>query len=82
VIDKTGLTGTYDFGLKWTPDPGQPAAAPLGPPPPGVEVPPPPDSNRPSIFTAVDEQLGLRLESARALVEALVIDRVEKPSES
>jgi len=82
VIDKTGLTGKYDFELKWTPDPGQPAAAPFGPPPPGVELPPPPDPNGPSIFTAVQEQLGLRLESQKGPVETLVIDRVEKPSEN
>jgi uncharacterized protein (TIGR03435 family) len=82
VIDKTGLAGKYDFELKWTPDPGQPAAAPFGPPPPGVELPPPPDPNGPSIFTALQEQLGLRLESQKAPVETLVIDRVERPSEN
>ena len=82
VIDKTGLTGKYDYELKWTPDPGQPAAVPLSPPPPGLELPPPPDPNGPSIFTAVQEQLGLRLESQRAPVETLVIDRVERPSEN
>lgn len=82
VIDKTGLTGKYDFELKWTPDPGQPAAAPLGPTPPGVELPPPPDPNGPSIFTALQEQLGLRLESQKGPVEMLVIDRVERPSEN
>jgi len=82
VIDKTGLTGKYDFELKWTPDPGQPTAQPFGPPPPGVELPPPPDPNGPSIFTALQEQLGLRLESQKAPVETLVIDRVERPSEN
>jgi len=82
VIDKTGLTGKYDFELKWTPDPGQPAAMPFGPPPPGVELPPPPDPKGPSIFTALQEQLGLRLESQKAPVDILVIDRAEKPSEN
>jgi bla regulator protein blaR1 len=82
VIDKTGLTGKYDFELNWTPDPGQPAGGPLGPPPPGVDLPPPPDPNGSSIFTAVQEQLGLRLESQKAPVETLVIDRVERPSEN
>jgi uncharacterized protein (TIGR03435 family) len=47
-----------------------------------VELPPPPDPNGPSIFTAVEEQLGLHLESQKAPVETLVIDRVEKPSEN
>jgi bla regulator protein blaR1 len=82
VVDKTGLTGKYDFELKWTPDPGQGPAGPFGPPPPGVQLPPPPDPNGPSIFTALTEQLGLRLESERAPAEMLVIDRVEKPSEN
>jgi bla regulator protein blaR1 len=82
VIDKTALTGKYDFELKWTPDPGQPAAAPFGPPAPGVELPPPPDPNGPSIFTALQEQLGLRLESQKGPVDTLVIDRVERPSEN
>jgi bla regulator protein blaR1 len=82
VIDKTGLTGKYDIQLKWTPDAGQEPAGPFGPPPPGVQLPPPPDPNRPSIFTALTEQLGLRLESEKAPAEVLVIDRVEKPSEN
>jgi bla regulator protein blaR1 len=82
VIDKTSLSGKDDFELNWTPDPGQPAASPLVPAPPGVELPPPPDPNGPSIFTAVEEQLGLHLESQKAPVETLVIDRVEKPSEN
>jgi bla regulator protein BlaR1 len=76
VIDKTGLAGKYDFELKWTPDPGQSADGPFGP------LPPPPDPNGPSIFTAVQEQLGLRLESQKGPVEILVIDRAEKPSEN
>jgi bla regulator protein BlaR1 len=76
VIDKTSITGNYDFKLDWTPEPGQMA------PPPGVEneTLPPPDPSGPSIFTAVQEQLGLRLESTKGSVEVLVIDRVEKPS--
>lgn len=82
VIDNTGLTGKYDFELNWTPDPGQPAAAPFGPLPPGVQLPPPPDPNGPSIFTALQEQLGLRLESQKGPVEMVVIDRVERPSEN
>jgi bla regulator protein blaR1 len=81
VIDHTGLKGNYDFKLTWTPDPGQ-AGGPGGPPPPGVEAPPPPDPNGPSIFTAVQEQLGLRLESQKGPVDMIVIDKVEKLSEN
>jgi bla regulator protein blaR1 len=76
VIDQTGLTGKYSFELKWAFD--QPAAAPL----PGSELPASVDSNGPSIFTALPEQLGLRLESQKGPVEILVISRAEKPSEN
>ena len=81
VVDKTGLTGNYDIKLAWTPDPGQPAPLPLGPPP-GLEPSPAPDPSGPSIFTAIEEQLGLRLESQKAPIETIVIDSVEKPSEN
>jgi uncharacterized protein (TIGR03435 family) len=76
VIDRTELRGEYDLNLEWAPDSGQ------GLPVPGVSVPPPTDSNGPSIFTAIQEQLGLRLESQKGPVEILLIDRVEKPSEN
>ncbi|HEX6896713.1 MAG TPA: TIGR03435 family protein, partial [Bryobacteraceae bacterium] len=84
VLDRTGLTGHYDFKLEYTPDPGQPGGGPFGgaPPPPGVQAPPPPDPNGPSIFTALQEQLGLRLESTKGPVEMIVIDSVEKASEN
>jgi uncharacterized protein (TIGR03435 family) len=72
VVDKTGLTGKYDFTLKWTPDQG------LSTLPPGAES----DSSGPSIFTAIQEQLGLKLESTKGLVQTLVIDHVERPSEN
>jgi uncharacterized protein (TIGR03435 family) len=78
VIDRTALTGGYDLDLKWTPTPDQ---LPQGPPPPGFE-PPPIDPNGPSLFTAVEEQLGLKLESARGPVEVLVVDRIEPPTEN
>lgn len=80
VIDKTGLTAKYDFELHWTPDPGQ-TLLPPGAPAPAVEG-PPPDPNGPTIFTALQEQLGLRLESQKGPVDMIVIDRVEKPSEN
>jgi len=81
VIDRTGLTGRYDIKLQWTPDPGQNVTPLGGALPPGVE-PPPSDPNGPTIFAALQEQLGLRLESAKAPVDLIVIDRVEKPSEN
>ena len=81
VIDKTGLTGKYDLELNWTPEEGEG----MGPPPPAggpQHADPPSDSSGPSIFTAVQEQLGLKLQSAKGPVETLVIDNVEKPSEN
>ena len=79
VIDKTGLTGKYDFELKWTPT--QPSAAPLSPPPQRPESALAADPG-PSLFTALQEQLGLRLESEKGPVEVLVIDRAERPSKN
>ncbi|MGP0074893.1 MAG: M56 and DUF3738 domain-containing protein [Bryobacteraceae bacterium] len=82
VIDKTGLTGKYDIKAQWTPDQSQlQAMAPPGGLPPGM---PPPqfDPNGPSIFTALQEQLGLKLESQKGPVDVIVIDHVEKPSEN
>jgi uncharacterized protein (TIGR03435 family) len=74
VIDRTGLEGTFDIDLTFTPD-----RLPPGPPPPGVPI-PSIDPNGPSLFTALQEQLGLKLESERAPVEVLVIDHVERPT--
>ncbi len=81
VLDRTGLSGHFDIKLEWTPDPAQSEKA-LGALPPGVQAPPPPDPNGPSVFTAVQEQLGLRLESQKGPVEMIVIDHVDKPSEN
>jgi uncharacterized protein (TIGR03435 family) len=77
VADRTGLTGHFDIDLKWTPEPGQSTM-----PPGGGPEPPPADPNGPSLFTALQEQLGLRLESEKALVDLIVVDHVEKPSEN
>jgi uncharacterized protein (TIGR03435 family) len=74
VVDRTGLTGNYDLDLTFTPD-----RMPQGPLPPGVQL-PPIDPNGPSVFTAVQEQLGLKLDSERGPVEVLVIDHVERPT--
>src|SRR5579864_7968636 len=72
VVDNTGLSGTYDFDLEWTPDESQF----------GGNLPRTVESTKPSLFTAMQEQLGLRLEATRGPVSALVIDRVERPSEN
>jgi uncharacterized protein (TIGR03435 family) len=78
VIDKTGLTGYYDFNLKFQPEAGL-NTSPFGPPLPGApQVAVDPDAA--NIFTAVQEQLGLKLESVRGPVEVIVIDRIEKPT--
>lgn len=61
VVDKTGLSGSYDLELEFTPDQS-------------------PDTTGPSLFTAMQEQLGLKLDSQRAPVEVLVIDRLERPT--
>jgi bla regulator protein blaR1 len=80
VIDKTGLTDQYDIVLNWTPEPGQ-GGGPFGGPPPPYAI-QAADSSGPSIFTALQEQLGLRLESQKGPVPILVIDSIEKPSEN
>lgn len=80
VRDRTGLTGQYDVELTWTPDR-------LGPLPPNapdevVRNRAAIDPNGPSLFTALQEQLGLKLEARRDKIDVLVIDRVERPSEN
>ena len=77
VVDKTNLTGTFDFTLTWTPDETQFASM-------GIHVPPPVDNPNapPELFTAIQEQLGLRLEAQKVPNEVLVIDQVERPSEN
>jgi len=72
VIDRTGLTGPWNATLTYTPDTSQ---IPAGAAAPGAE--PAFDRTGPSIFTAVQEQLGLRLDSTRAPVDVLVIDHAE-----
>ena len=67
VVDKTGFHGTFDADLKWNPD--EATATPA-------------TDTAPSIFTALQEQLGLKLESSKGPVEVLVIDSVSKPSEN
>ena len=76
VVDQTGLEGRWDFLLKWTPDESQFAGM-------GIKVPPPTDAAAdapPPLFTAIQEQIGLKLEAGKAPVPVLVLDHVEKPS--
>jgi uncharacterized protein (TIGR03435 family) len=80
VIDKTGLTGKFDIQTQWTPDQNQ-LQSMAGGAQPDAQV-PQFDPNGPSIFTALQEQLGLKLESQKGPVDILVIDHVEKPSEN
>ncbi|HEY4045691.1 MAG TPA: TIGR03435 family protein [Acidobacteriaceae bacterium] len=80
ILDKTGLTGNYDITLQWAPEEGP---SPMFPRPGGAQqetAPPSPDSSGPSIFTAIQEQLGLKLESTKGPVATLVVDHVETPS--
>ena len=78
VIDKTDLKGEYDFVLEWTPEPGEGGPESIGLPPDPTSV--SPTRVGPSIFTALQEQLGLRLRSARGPGEVIVVDRVSRPS--
>jgi uncharacterized protein (TIGR03435 family) len=73
VRDGTGLTGLFDLQLDFLPDESTEV---LPAPPPGAGL----DSKTPSIFVALQEQLGLRLEATKGPVEVLVIDGVERPS--
>lgn len=78
VIDQSGLTDRFDFTLNWTPDefqfPGAPAAQ-------RAAIPAGPDAP-PDLFTALQEQLGMRLRATKALADVFVIDRVSRPSEN
>ena len=78
VIDRTGLSGQFDLDLTYLPEleiiNGRPASENPSLP---AQI-----TGAPSIFTAVQEQLGLKLESARGAVDVLVIDRAEQPTEN
>jgi uncharacterized protein (TIGR03435 family) len=79
VVDRTGIIGPHDFDLTWTPDQFRGRQTAPGEPPPqvnGAIV----DANGPSLFTAIQEQLGLKLESTKGPVDVLVIDGAERPS--
>ena len=66
VVDKTGLTGLYAFTLDWWP----------------ANRTPPPDSDLPSMFDALQEQLGLKLEPTKGPLEKLIVDHAERPPEN
>jgi len=77
VIDETGLAGRYDFTLNWTPDDSQFGGL-------GGKLPPPTDNTNPppNLYTAIQEQIGLKLEATKAPTDVMIIDHVEKPSEN
>ncbi len=75
VVDQTGLAGKFDFALNWTPDEFQFANLGIKMPPPAANV-----DALPDLFTAMQQQLGLKLEATKTPVEIFVIDKVEKPS--
>jgi uncharacterized protein (TIGR03435 family) len=78
VVDQTGLSGRFDFTLNWTPDEFQFRNFGAGLPAPPADKPDAP----PDLYTAIQQQIGLKLEAAKAQVEVLAIDKVEKPSEN
>jgi uncharacterized protein (TIGR03435 family) len=81
VIDGTDLKGGYDFTLEWTPAPGEGSAESIGLPP-RADPPSPGESNGPSIFTALQDQLGLKLEPQKGPVDMIIIDHVERASQN
>jgi uncharacterized protein (TIGR03435 family) len=77
VLDRTGLAGYYQVHMQWTADPQGPGTLP------NTDAPPAPnDQAEPSLFTALREQLGLKIESAKGPVGVLVIDHVQRPTEN
>jgi uncharacterized protein (TIGR03435 family) len=76
VVDKTGLSGEFDFTLKWTPDESQFFAM-------GIHAPPPSDDPNapPPLFQAIEDQLGLKLAAQKTSTQVMVIDHVERPAE-
>jgi uncharacterized protein (TIGR03435 family) len=80
VLDRTGLTGKYDIDLTWAPDESEGMMRPPDGGTPGTGNPAPPSTTGPSIFTALEEQLGLKLEAHKEPGDVIVIDHIEQPS--
>jgi uncharacterized protein (TIGR03435 family) len=84
VVDETGLTDRYDFDLKWSEEfDGRQIAKDKGVPIPPDAHPPEgaaSDPAGPSLFTAIEKQLGLKLEAGKGPVDIIVVDRAEKPT--
>lgn len=79
VVDQTGIEGRYDASFQWTPDSNEPRVSKSGEPLP----PPPMDAMAgPSIFTAVQEKFGLRIEAKKVPMDVIVIERANRPSEN
>jgi uncharacterized protein (TIGR03435 family) len=79
VVNKTGLTGNFDYTLQWTPDDvGTPMGGDAGPGKGDIS----PDAGGPTLLTALEEQLGLKLESQKGTVDVIVIDHIDLPSEN
>jgi uncharacterized protein (TIGR03435 family) len=81
VTNLTKLEGVYDFDFRWTNEFGRGGPPPAGTPPAGPAGAPNP-GDEPALFTALQEQLGLKLNSQRATLDVLVIDSIERPSEN
>lgn len=77
ILDKTGLSGSFDITLEWTPDPAQARSDQAARAAAEVAAVP---GERTSIFTALQEQLGLKLQPTRAPLDIIVIDRLERPT--
>jgi uncharacterized protein (TIGR03435 family) len=77
VLDQTGLAGRFDFTLNWTPDDSQFGGRAANLPPPTDTTNPPP-----ALYTAIQEQIGLKLEATKAPADVMVVDKVEKPSQN
>ena len=76
ILDHTGLSAKYDFELKWTPDQSSASNA-VG----GIALPlAVTDRDRPNIFTALQEQLGLKLDASKAPAPVIVVDHIETPT--
>jgi uncharacterized protein (TIGR03435 family) len=78
VIDRTGVNGHFNITLEYTPEAGITSIGPPDAPPPDAPV----RADAPSLFTALQEQLGLKLEATRAPVDVLVIDKATQPTEN